>query len=148
MVIAPSGSIQPHSLLLRMPKTASPRPVAGQHRADDVELRRVGQPRRPLHPPPHEQDDHDHDRLAGEDVAPAELGGHPAADERAGRDRGAGDAADDAERHRALVAGVGRRDQRDDRRDDEGRADALDRRPADQQDGQVRAQRGGQGAQA
>ena len=39
IVSAPRGSIQPHSLLLRMPNTASPRPSDESSDADDVELR-------------------------------------------------------------------------------------------------------------
>jgi hypothetical protein len=79
-----------------------------------------------------------------EDVAPAELGRHPAADQRPGGHRGARDPADDPERQRARFSAVGGRNQRHDRREHKRRAKPLDKRPADQQDRQVGAERGGQ----
>ena len=87
-----------------------------------------------------QDDDHDHG-LGGEHVAPRELGRHPAADQRAGGDRDGGDPAEQRVGQRALAALVGGGGERRDRGHHEHRAEPLDPRPADQQDGEVRAQR-------
>jgi hypothetical protein len=118
-----------------------PEPGRREDHPDPVEPWRPRQLRGGAQPAAGEQDADDDRRLGGEDVAPAQLGRDPAADQRAERDRRAGDAADDAEAERALLAVVVGGDQRRDRRDHERRAQALDQRPADQQHGQVRAER-------
>ena len=124
-----------------------PEPECGEQHADDVEPGRVLERGRLHEPVPEQQDRGDDHDLAGEDVAPAELGGDPAADQRPGRDGRPGHPAHDAERERALLSRVGRGDQRDDRGHDQRRADSLDQGPADQEHGEVRAQRGGERAQ-
>ena len=133
MVSAPVGLIQPHVLLLRIPNTVSPRPIARERGADDVELRAVLGPGAGFIRRRDEEDrDHDHD-LAHEHVPPAERRRHIAADQRPGGDRGAGDAADHPVRERAVLALVVGDDQRGDRRDHEHRAEPLDQRPAEEQ---------------
>ena len=126
-----AGSIRPHVLLLRIAEDGEAQPEGGERGADVVELRRVSGARRRLHLAAHEQDRRDDHDLAGEHVAPAEVGRDPAADQRAGGDRRAGDAADDPEGERALLALVVRGDQRHDRGHHDRRAEALDERPAD-----------------
>jgi len=59
------------------------------------------------------------DRLAGENVAPGVVGAHPTADERAGSGRRSGDAAQHAIGEHALLALVGRGNERGNGRDDE-----------------------------
>ena len=86
-----------------------------------------------------EQDDGNDEDLADEHQAPRARGRHPAADHRTGRDRGRCDATDDPVGQRPLLALVVLRDERRDRRDHEHRAEALDQRPAEEQDGEVRA---------
>ena len=91
----------------------------------------------------------EHDQhLAGEHPAPAQVGREQPADERADGD------GDRARRHHqpvrarpALGAEVGRHE-RDDRGQDQRRADPLEERPADQQDRQRRRDRGGERARA
>ncbi len=69
--------------------------------------------------------DHDHD-LADEDVAPAEVRRHEAADHGTDRDCGSGDAADDPVGEGAILALVVRRGEGGDGRDHEHGAEALD----------------------
>ena len=108
--------------------------------AAEIQLRWVRGLRPSLHAPVDEQHhDHHHD-LADEDVPPAERRRHPAADQRAGRDRSARGAADHPVGERTVLALVVRGDQRRDRRDHEHRAEPLDPRPADQQHREVRAE--------
>ena len=111
-----------------------------ERRSDHVELRRVVGLRRGVHPLADEQDgDHDHD-LADEDVAPAEVRRHEAADHRADRDRGSGDPADDPVGEGAVLALVVGRREGGDRRDHEHRAETFHERPAEEENGEVRAQ--------
>ena len=78
---------------------------------------------------------------AGEHVPPRELGRHPAADQRARGDRDRGDPAEQRVRQRPLTALIRSGRERRDRRHHEHGAEPLDPRPADQQHGEVRAQR-------
>ena len=98
--------------------------------------------------PAGEDQDHEHDQdLAGEDPAPGEVRRRDAADQRSD---GHGDG---ARRHDQAVGARATRhrdvagDQGDDGRQDQGRADALEERPAEDQHRQVRRQRGREGAQ-
>ena len=118
-------------------------PERGQHGAGGVELRLVSLHRRD--DPQEQQDDEDHDRLGREHVAPGVLGRHPATDEGPRRHRRAADAAEDPVGDRPLLALVGRGRQRCDGRDHQDRSQALDQRPAEEEDGQVRRHGGDEG---
>ena len=105
--------------------------------------------RRGLRDPLPQQQDPDHDDcLAGEHVAPGELGRHPAADQRSGGNGDRGDPAEQRVCDRAVAALVGRRRQRRDRGHHQHRAEALDAGPADEQHAEIRAQGRGQRADA
>ncbi len=118
----------------------------GKRHPDDVEPRAPRRRGRLGDPSAQEQDrDHDHG-LGREHVAPRELGRHPAADQRTGGDRDRGDPAEQRVRQCAVLALVGRGGERRDRRHHQHGTEPLDPRPSDQQDGQVRAQRGGERA--
>ena len=95
--------------------------------------------------PAGEEEDRDDDQdLAGEDVAPREVGGEEAADDRPDRDRDRGGRGDQTVGARPFAGGEVGGDEGDDRGQDQGGAEALQARPADQQDPQVRCQRGDQ----
>ena len=112
-----------------------------ERHAHDVELRAPLGCRRLRDLFAQEQDaDHDHG-LGGEHVTPRELRRHPAADQRAGGDRDRGDPAEQRVRQRALAALIGGGRERRDRRHHEHGTEPLDAGPADQQHGEVRAQR-------
>ena len=146
-VSASIGLIQPHVLLFRIPNTIRPKRDGRERGADVIQLRWVFGLARSLHALVDEQHrDHDHD-LADEDVPPAERRRHPAADQRAGCDRRARGPADHPVGERTVLALVVRGDQRRDRRDHQHRAEPLDPRPADQQHGEVRAERRDQRAE-
>ena len=116
----------------------------GQRHPHDVELRPPLRRGRLRDLPAQEQDeDHDHG-LGGEHVAPCELRGHPAADQRAGGDRDRGGPPEQRIGQRAVLALVGGGGERRYGRHHQHGAEPLDPRPADQQDGEVRAQRGGE----
>ncbi len=82
-----------------------------------------------------EQDSDRDDHLADEDQPPGEVGGHPSTEDRADRDAGAGDPAEDAVGDRSVRSLVVAGDQRDHRRQDQRRADPLQDRPAERQRG-------------
>ena len=112
-----------------------------QRRTDEVERGRVLRDGVLLHPPAEQEDDrHDHD-LAHEHVAPREVRGHPAADDRPDGDGRCRDPADEAVREGPLLALVVRGDERGDRGHDEHGTEALDQRPAEQQDRKAGADR-------
>ena len=68
------------------------------------------------------------------------------ADQRTGRDRDRARRGDEAVGAGRSFGGEVRRDQRDDRRHDQRGADALEERPAEDEDGEVRSERGGERA--
>ena len=117
-----------------------PEPGGRQHGAAGVELALAAHRRRDELEEQH-HDQHDHG-LADEDVAPRVGGGHPSADDRAGGHRCARHSAEDPVAQRPLRARVGLGGQRGDGGDDEDGAEALDERPADEQDRQVRRDAG------
>ena len=134
------GCTNPHTLLRRIANTIRPRPP---EKAPRRRCRAAGaaRRRRPRDLPAQQQDDDHHDRLAGEHVAPRELRRHPAADQRARGDRDGRDAAEQRVGQRAVAALVGGGGERCDRGHHQHGAEPLDPRPADQQDGEVGAQR-------
>ena len=80
-------------------------PQDRQDRADDVEAGpRPGDEARRRDPPQADQDEQHQDDLAGEDVAPAQVGRHPAAEQGPDRDAGSGEGPDHAVGERALAA--------------------------------------------
>ena len=83
---------------------------------------------------------HDDD-LAREHPAPGEVRRAEAADQWPDRDRDGARRSDEAVRGRAARLGEVAGDERDDRRQDQRGADALEEGPADQQDGEARRQR-------
>ena len=86
------GSIQPQLLACSTPKTISPRPSA-EHRADPIQARRSLVALRLGQEAEREQNrDHEHD-LSREHEPPSEVRRHPATEDRADRDPGAGDRA-------------------------------------------------------
>ena len=105
VVRAPRGRPAPLAAL-EDPEDREPEPGAEDRRR----RRRAAVGARPAanaEPAAQEQDDGDDHRLAREHVAPAELGRHPAADQRPGSDRGARDPADDPERQRPPFPVIG-----------------------------------------
>ena len=135
------GCTKPQVPERRMPRTIRPRPAAERtvptrssltpFSAGVSFIRRVRSE-------DHEDDEH----LAGEHPPPRCVGGEDAADQRTesrGDRAGRGDQAVGARAVRLAEVG---RDQGDDRGHDQHRPDALEERPADDQHGQVRGQRG------
>ena len=83
---------------------------------------------------------HDHD-LAREHPAPREVGGEQAADDRADPDRDRGRSGDQPVGARPFVDSEVHRHQRDDRRQDQHRPDALKAGPPEQQHPEARRDR-------
>ena len=122
-------------------------PGRRDHDADEVEVRAMRDRR--VGGAPRQQEDGDvDDDLAGEDVAPGEVGGHEAADHRPDGDgdrrRGEDEAVGLGPRRGREVAGH----EGDDGRHDEHGADALEERPADDQHREVGRDRRGRRAAA
>ena len=147
IVGASIGCTQPHLLLRRIPKTIRPRPAADRAAPTTSSFGGCSGSRRRLHPLAHDQDDDDDHDLADEDVAPGEVRRHPAADHRPDRDRSSGDPADDPEGEGAILALVVGGGERRDGGNHQHRPEAFDERPADQEDGEIRAERGRQRAE-
>ena len=122
-------------------------PRRGEHRADEVELRlRL---RRRVGDPAGEDQDRDHDQhLAGEDPAPGEIGREDAADQRPDRNRDRPRGCNHPVRGRAAGDREVPGDERDDRGQDQRRADALEERPAEEQHVEVGCDRGRERAAA
>ena len=124
-----------------------PQPQGRQNRSDHVELRALLDRR--VRDPPGEQKDREHDDdLAGEDPAPREIRRAETADQGPDRD---GDGA--CRGHQPVGGGPPFRrevpgDERDDRGHDQRRADPLQERPAEEQHGQARSDRGRERAAA
>ena len=95
------GLTQPQALDCSTPRTTSPRPVGGQDRADEVELRCRAGPHGVDHLRGHHQDQRDEHDLAREDDPPRVLRGRPAAQDRPHGDPGPGDPADHGVGHLA-----------------------------------------------
>ena len=117
-----------------------------QHRADDVEAGLGSGTRGVADQARHREDEQHEDDLADEDDPPGQLGGRPAAQDRADGDAGAGDAADDGVGDVAVLALVVAGDQGDQGGHDERRADALEDRPAEGEDGHRLGHGGERGA--
>ena len=129
------GASQPQLLACSTPKTTSARPAAestpptqSRRGRRALALGLADQPRA-------EQDADRDDDLADEDDPPAQLGRRPAAEDRADRDAGAGDAAEHAVGDRPVAALVVAGDEGDQGRQDQRRADPLEDRPAEHQAG-------------
>ncbi len=114
----------------------------GEHRADDVELRRGRRTGRVFHLAGHEQDEGGDEDLADEHDPPRELGRRPTAHDRTDRDPGTGDATDHRVGRLAAGAFEVAGDQRRERREDERGADAFEDRPSQRQDGHRLRRRG------
>ena len=116
-------------------------PERREHRADDVELRPLLDRR--VRDPPREDEDRDHEHdLAGEDPPPREVGRAEAADERPDRDGDRAGRRDEPVRRRPPLGREVPGDERDDRGQDQRRADSLQERPAEQQHRQALRDRG------
>ena len=134
------GLTKPHVPERRTPNTISPRPSADS--AVPTRSSRTPALAAALGHAAGEHEDHEHDQdLAREDVAPREVGREQAADDRPDRDRDRGRGGDEPVGAGPFVALEVRGDERDDRGQDQRRADALQARPADQQHGEARRDR-------
>ena len=107
-----------------------PEPERRQHGADHVEARAL-LGRRVGDPAGEEQDDEDDHDLAGEDPAPGEVRRAEAADQRADRDRDRARGRDQPVRGGPALGREVAGDERDDRGQDQRRADPLEERPAE-----------------
>ena len=139
------GTTQPHSEERSTPRTMSARPMA-QSAAPMRSRCGRSLDRRVLDAAREDEKDDDDDDLADEHVAPGGVGGDEAADERPDGDRHRGRRGDEAV---GLRPGLDREvagHQRDDRRHDQRGADALEERPADDEDREARRERRGQRA--
>ncbi len=118
-----------------------------QRRAEQVDLRGVGD-RLVGRASRQDLDGDDDEHLAGEDVAPRQVGGEEAADHGADGDGDGRRGGDQAVGFRPLRGHEVAGHQSDDGRHDQHRADALEERPADDEHREVGRQRGGQRAAA
>ncbi len=104
-------------------------PEAREDRADGVELWLPAFARCLVHAADEQEDDRaDHD-LADEHDPPAQVGGRPAADQRADRDADSGHRTDEPVGDGALAALEVPGDERDERRHHQRRTDALEHGP-------------------
>ena len=133
---------------LKDPEDDQPETGGRQDRTDDVETRLVPREQGVTDEPGHGVDPDHEDDLAGEDDPPGEDRRGPAPEDRTDRDAGTGDTSDDRVGDLAIptleVAG----DQRDHRREHQGRPDALEDRPTEREDGNIRSDRRQRGTAA
>ena len=133
------GWIQPQSVERSTPKTSAPSPSADSTAPTTSSCGRFSAGASAILRREDEDDRDDHD-LAGEHPAPGEVGRAEAADQRPDRDGDRAGRSDEAVGGRAALPGSSG-DECDDRRQDQRRTDALEERPADQEDGQARRHR-------
>ena len=136
------GRTKPHEPPRRMPSTTRPRPSAD--RPVPARSRRAGWGAMSVILRGEDEDDRDDEHLAGEHPPPRGVRREQAADQRTGGHGDGPGGRHQAVGARAVLAPEVGGDQGDDRGHDQGRPDALEQRPADDEHGQAGREGGGE----